>query len=78
MTAQEKILNLLIKALPNPSLMSGLDLSRKDCVRFTYRGDTFMVNERLVVDEYHDSLLSSTTASSFLQELLNRVYNDED
>lgn len=77
MTAQEKIINLLIKAVPNPIFISGIDLSRKDCVIFTYRDDTFVVNERLAVEEYRDSILRSNTASIFLQELLNRVYNDE-
>lgn len=76
---QDKIVNLLLKSIPNPEHIDSLDLSISNVVRFEYGGAFFRISENLSVEEYRDSLLCTTVAARFLEKLIkdrHKYYED--
>lgn len=76
---QDKIVNLLLKSIPNPEHIDSLDLSISNVVRFEYGGSFFRISENLSVEEYRDTLLCTTVATRFLEKLIkdrHKYYED--
>lgn len=76
---QDKIVNLLLKSIPNPEYIENLDLSISNVVRFEYGGVFFRISENLSVEEYRSSVLCTTVAAIFLEKLIknrHKYYED--
>lgn len=76
---QDKIVNLLLKSIPNPEYIENLDLSISNVVRFEYRGISFRIHEDLSVEEREGAFLSTTVAAIFLEKLIknrHKYYED--
>lgn len=69
--SQQEILEEIIKKMPNPNLVSDLDLtSEYDSVRFSWNGYKFRVTSSGFVEEVEGGLLSTSPIATLLRAVL--------
>ena len=76
-STQSDLIVLLLKALPYPQHITGIDLREPNVVRFTWRGDTFRVNVHgghFHAEQVQGGLLAGNNIAILLTALLYRAW----
>jgi len=69
----EEIIEAIYSVMPYPKQITNLEINDKVReVRFTWRGDRFMVSDNLSVEEVRDRLLVGSSIAIVIEELLKR------
>lgn len=72
---KNKLMELIIKALPYSEQIKNLDLSgEENAIRFEWRGDIYRVTFTLFVEEKQGKFLSGTNSALLLEALLTRTF----
>lgn len=72
---KDRLLELVIAALPGPTPISQLDSTRETrAIRFTWQHTRFRVTNTLFVEEVEGVFLKRSTAAALLEALLREVY----
>jgi hypothetical protein len=70
---KSKILELVIKSIPDPILMSDIDIDSEEfAIRFRWRNSIFRVTDCLSVDSIQGSFLVSDSLAKLLETLLKK------
>ena len=72
MSNQTMILNKILEA-PIPGKIQAIDFTDKDCVRFSWRGIRFRVDENCFVEEVQKAVLVSSPIADLMKVLIFRV-----
>lgn len=74
MHSQAQIIELLINAIPYANQVKDIDLSSEaKSVRFTWRGNSFRVDDNLGVHEVQDGFLSGSDLAILFRQCLNQA-----
>ena len=69
----DRIIEILISAMPYPEQMINFDTSKPNYVYFTWRGNEFRVDGNLHVNELDGTMLCGSDLSMILQALLEKT-----
>ena len=73
MITQEKLMELIIASLPYPGHIQNLDFTLSTHIRFTWRGDRFMVSTELEVYEVGDEVLLRSNKAIIIEHLIYKT-----
>lgn len=69
---KEKIIETVVSKLPYANQIKNWDLSRKDEVRFDWKGDSFSINLMGTVTEVQGNLLGGSNICIVMKELFKQ------
>lgn len=70
---QGELLEAILIAVPGPSHITDIDLRTENEIRFTWRGDRFVVRERFV-EQVKGNILESNNLAELMQAVIMRGY----
>ena len=68
----DKILEVILSVMPHPSQLEDFDTSKNGSVYFSWRGDRFMVDGGMNVNEVDGMLLAVSNIAIILRTLLKK------
>ena len=76
--SKDELVTLIFSALPHSNQIKNLDTAEKNTVRFTWRGDDFIVSTGIKVHQTIDYFLHGNNISIVMEKLFERYYWNEE